>query len=55
MTFRKEKKMDEGQIISFLPKWKLEQQSPFTVIGINLFGPLQVKGIGGHVRKTFKA
>ena len=41
--------------MAYWPEWKLEQQPDVTVIGINLFGPLQVKNIGGYVRKTFKA
>ena len=41
--------------MSHQPKWKRDQQPPFTVIGIDRFGPLLVKGIGGHARKTFKA
>ena len=55
MTCRKERKGVEGQIMSFALRWKLKQQPAFNVMEIDLFDPLQVKGIGGHARRTFKA
>ena len=54
MICRKERQKAEEKIMSLLPDWKLEQQSPFNVIGIDFLGPLQVRGIGGHGRKTIK-
>ena len=41
-------------VMADLPPETLQQCEPFQAAGVDLFGPLSVKGIGGQQRKTFK-
>ena len=43
------------QIMGDIPDDNLQMNSPFTVMCLDLFGPMIVKGIGGDKRKQFKA
>ena len=42
------------QIMADLPGETLRQCAPFQAVGMDFFGPLMVKGIGGQCRKCFK-
>merc|ERR1712081_164811 len=42
------------QIMGDLPDYTLDKADAFTAVAVDLFGPLWVKGVGGHVRKLFK-
>ena len=43
-----------NQLMGDLPDFRIDRADPFTVIAVDLFGPLWAKGLGGHARKTFK-
>ena len=55
MWCRRRKKEPVQQQIGRLPPQVAEIAPPFSHLALDLFGPLLVKGLGGHARKCFKA
>ena len=51
---RKSRAKLQEQIMADLPTEALEKGRPFQMVGLDLFGPIMVKGIGGQQRKQFK-
>ena len=51
---RRQGKLTAKQLMGDLPPEIARQDSPFTAVCLDLFGPLMAKGVGGHSRKVFK-
>ena len=52
---RVKKKKMESQVMGYLPEGRTQSSSPFLTTCLDLFGPIQCRGLGGGIRKPMKA
>ena len=54
LTCRRLAAVTSQQLMADVPKEYIQATAPFTVVSLDLFGPFEVKGMGGHGRKRHK-